>query len=87
MENFVPPKPANSYRIVLDLHQPQKRLDTILLQEFKIQNDDLKLKEVSRSKLKELFSEGKILIKGQRANPSSSLAKGITYVDILGFGK
>jgi len=87
MENFVPPKPANSCRIVLDLHQPQKRLDTILLQEFKIQNDDPKLKEVSRSKLKELFSEGKILIKGQRANPSSSLAKGITYVDILGFGK
>lgn len=87
MENFVPPKPANSFRITLDLHQSQKRLDTILLQQFKIQNEDLKLKEVSRSKLKELFSQGKILIKGQRANPSSGVAKGITYVDILGFGK
>ncbi len=87
MENFVPPKPANSFRIVLDLHQPQKRLDTVLLQEFKKQSEDLKLKEVSRSQLKELFGQGKILIKGQRANPSSGLAKGITYVDILGFGK
>jgi hypothetical protein len=87
MENFVPPQPLKSFRIVLDLLQPQKRLDTVLLQQFKAQSENLKLREVSRSQLKELFSQGKILIKGQRANPSSGLAKGITYVDILGFGQ
>jgi hypothetical protein len=49
------------------------------------QDDNAKLKAISRSKFKELFSTGKVLIKGQRATPSSALAKGITYVDILGF--
>jgi hypothetical protein len=43
------------------------------------------LREISRTKMKELFTTGRILIKGQRATPSSALAKGITYVDILGY--
>ena len=43
------------------------------------------LKIISKAALKELFNEKKILIKGQRAKSSSALAKGTTYVDILGY--
>jgi hypothetical protein len=70
---------------VLELNRAEKRLDVVLLNALKQQNENLNLREISRVKFKELFSSGKILIKGQRATPSSSLAKGITYVDILGY--
>ena len=59
------------------------RIDKILLQALRDQNDNLALKEISRGALKDLFSNGKILIKGQRARSSSALAKGTTYIDIL----
>lgn len=85
MQDFIPPQPPKSFRIVLDLNKSQKRLDSVLLAALHDQDDNAKLKAISRSKFKELFSTGKILIKGQRATPSSALAKGITYVDILGF--
>lgn len=85
MEEFVPPKPPKSFRIVLELNRSEKRLDTVLLAAIKQQNGNLNLREISRTKFKELFSTGKIQIKGQRATPSSSLTKGITYVDILGY--
>ena len=39
----------------------------------------------SRTEFKELFKKKRIRIKGQPAVPSSSLAKGTTYVDILGY--
>jgi hypothetical protein len=80
-----PVRPANSARIVLDLARPEKRLDSVLLKALRDQNDNLDLREISRVDFKALFNQGKILIKGQRATPSSSLAKGITYIDILGF--
>ena len=84
-ENHVPYQPANSFRIVLELTRPERRLDNVLLQAIKAQNENLDLREVTRTTYKELFSSGKIQIKGQRARPSSSLARGITYVDILGY--
>ena len=85
MQDFIPPQPAKSFRIVLELNRSEKRLDTVLLAAIKAQNEDLNLREITRTKYKELFNSGKILIKGQNATPSSSVAKGITYVDILGF--
>lgn len=85
MQDHVPPRPPNSARIVLELSRPEKRLDAVLLAAIKQRNDNLNLREISRTKFKELFSTGKILIKGQIARPSSSLAKGTTYVDILGY--
>lgn len=85
MQDNIPPQPANSFRITLDLFRSEKRLDNVLLAAIKQQNENLDLREISRSAYKELFNEGKIQIKGQKARPSSAVAKGITYVDILGF--
>ncbi len=84
MEN-VPERPENSFRITLTLNNKQPRLDTILLEAIRAQETNLELKRISRTAFKDLFYEKKILIKGQAAKPSSSLAKGITYVDILGY--
>ena len=83
MQEFIPPRPPKSYRIVLELSRSEKRLDTVLLAAIKQCNDNLNLREISRTKYKELFNNGQIMIKGQRATPSSSVAKGTTYVDIL----
>lgn len=85
MSDFIPPKPPKSFRIVLELNRSEKRLDVVLLAAIKAQNEDLNLREISRTQYKELFKDGKIQIKGQRATPSSAVAKGVTYVDILGF--
>jgi ribosomal 50S subunit-recycling heat shock protein len=85
MSENIPPKPANSFRITLELYRAEKRLDTVLLQAIKKQNENLDLREISRTTYKELFNSGKIQIKGQKAKPSSSVAKGVTYVDIIGF--
>jgi ribosomal 50S subunit-recycling heat shock protein len=87
MEDHVPPKPANSIRIVLELNKAEKRLDNVLLRAIKAQKENLSLREITRTAFKELFNEGKIRIKGQNARPSSAVAKGITYVDIIGFKK
>lgn len=81
----IPAQPANSYRITLNLEQPESRMDNVLLNALREQEENLALKNVSRTALKDLFNEKRIMIKGQRAKSSSSLAKGITYVDILGF--
>jgi hypothetical protein len=40
---------------------------------------------ISRSALKDLFKKKRIQLKGQAAVPSSLLAEGTSYVDILGF--
>ena len=85
MNDFIPPQPPKSHRIVLDLTYPSKRLDSVLLTAMKAQGENSALKAVTRAIFKQLFKDGRILIKGQKASPSSSLAKGITYVDILGF--
>lgn len=85
MTENIPPQPPNSFRITLELFRAEKRLDAILLQAIKGQNENLTLREISRTAFKELFNTGRIQIKGQNARPSSAIAKGITYVDILGF--
>lgn len=85
MQDFIPPQPVKSFRITLELERSEKRLDSSLLAAIKQQTAHPTLSGLSRTKFKELFSSGKILIKGQRAKPTSSLAKGTTYVDILGF--
>jgi len=81
----IPEQPENSFRIILKLEYPESRMDNILLNALRDQNENLTLKNISRSALKELFNDKRVLIKGQRAKSNSALAKGITYVDILGF--
>jgi hypothetical protein len=56
-----------------------------LMRALREQKDNLKLRVLSRTEFKQLFKEKRILIKGQAATPSSSLAAGTTYVDIIGF--
>jgi hypothetical protein len=85
MSDNIPPRPPKSARIVIELSRSENRLDTILLTAIRSQSENLNLREISRVAFKELFNTGRIVIKGQRARPSSSLAKGITYVDILGY--
>jgi hypothetical protein len=80
----VPPQPANSFRLVIELTSSQ-RIDSVLLDELRKQERNLDLKILSRTKLKALFKERRVQIKGQSAVPSSSLAVGTTYVDLLGF--
>ena len=79
----IPPRPPKSTRIVLELNQSESRLDTILLAAIRSQDENPTLKAISRVDYKELFNNGKVMIKGQRARPSSGLAAGTTYVDIL----
>lgn len=85
MQEHIPPQAKNSFRIVLELNRAEKRLDSVLLQALREQNDNIDLKNISRVAFKDLFKNGKVLIKGQNARTSSALAKGTTYVDILGF--
>jgi hypothetical protein len=80
-----PARPNNSFRITLNLAYPESRMDNILLNALREQDENPKLKAISRSGLKDLFTKKKIMIKGQRAKCSSALAKGITYVDIIGY--
>jgi len=80
-----PTKPANSYRLTLNLTSPRSRIDQVLREELKKQKDNLALANMSRLGFKELFKKKRIRIKGQPAVPSSSLAKGTTFVDIIGF--
>lgn len=79
-----PPQPANSFRIELVLTFRQ-RIDTKLLHELRNQTRNSALRAISRSALKELFKKKKIQLKGQAAVPSSLLAEGTSYVDILGY--
>lgn len=85
MEDFIPPQPPRSFRITLDLYKRANRLDSVLLAALKEQRENLNLQNISRTQFKALFNEGKIVIKGQRATPKSAMAKGVTYIDILGF--
>ena len=85
MTDHIPAKPANSARIVLTLNYPESRMDNVLLKACREQEENANLKIISRGALKALFTAGKIMIKGQRAKSSSALAKGTTYVDIIGF--
>lgn len=85
MSENIPPRPPKSFRIVLELGAREPRIDTVLLQALRNQDENMELKQISRTAFKKLFDDKKIHIKGQSARPSSALAKGTTYVDILGF--
>lgn len=80
-----PPRPTRSVRVVIQLLSRRARMDQVLIEELRKQNKNLALRNISRLEFKELFKKKKIRIKGQAATPSSSLAAGTTYVDILGF--
>lgn len=79
--------PDTAFRVTLNLDFAESRMDNVLLNALRVQTENEKLKAISRSGLKDLFNQKKILIKGQRAKSSSALAKGTTYVDILGFAE
>lgn len=80
-----PARPANSFRVTLTLEWAEPRMDNVLLNALREQNENPTLKVISRGALKQLFNDKRIEIKGQRAKSNSSLAKGTTYVDILGY--
>lgn len=81
----IPVQPKNSFRVVLELANGAKRLDSPLLEALRAQDRNDELKRLSRTAFKKLFDEKRIQIKGQNAKPSSALAKGTTYIDILGY--
>ena len=83
----IPQEQLGAYRIRLELKTPRPRLDQVLLEEIRKVQDNINLKTLSRSSLKELFKKKRIRIKGQAATPASSLAAGVTFIDILGYGK
>jgi hypothetical protein len=85
MSENVPPLVPKAFRIVLTLDRSESRMDNVLLQALRDQDENPTLKVISRGALKDLFTNKKIMIKGQRAKSNSSLAKGVTYVDILGY--
>jgi hypothetical protein len=83
--NNVPPQPANSFRVVLELTSRQSRIDVVLIEELRKQDRNHELKNLSRNAFKALFKAKRVQIKGQSAVPSSAVAAGTTYVDILGY--
>jgi hypothetical protein len=85
MSHTPPEQPENSFRIAITLEYPESRMDNVLLDALRAQDENEKLKNISRTALKDLFNNSKIFIKGQRAKSSSALAMGTTYVDILGY--
>ncbi len=80
-----PEKLRNSFRLTLELTSPHRRIDQVIIEELRSQNRNFALRNLSRTEFKDLFKKKRIRIKGQSAVPSSSLARGVTYVDILGF--
>ena len=80
----MPEQPKNSFRVILELTS-KHRIDSVLLEHLRNQTRNHILKSISRAAYKELFKKKRIRLKGQSAVPSSTLAKGTTVVDILGF--
>ena len=83
--SMIPPQPPNSFRVTLTLPHKAPRLDSVLMEALRAQNQNLDLKNLTRGAFKELFKNKRILIKSQPTRPSSALSGGTTYVDILGF--
>lgn len=81
----IPTQPENSFRVTINLEYGESRMDNVLLNALRDQNENNELKAISKKALKELFLNKKVMIKGQRAKSSSALAKGTTFVDILGY--
>ncbi|MFT6633507.1 MAG: hypothetical protein ACJAS4_003478 [Bacteriovoracaceae bacterium] len=78
-----PEVPENSFRVIIEVEDREPRLDTILFEALKAQNENDDLKNISKIQLKKLFTEKKVLIKGQSAKAKSGINAGKTFVDIL----
>ena len=78
-----PEVPENSFRITLELKNKETRLDLVLLDALVKQDENEDFKSISKTQFKKLFTEKRVLIKGQSAKAKSSVNSGITYVDIL----
>lgn len=78
-----PEQPANSFRITLKLEASEPRLDKVLMEALKAQEENETLSSISKAALKKLFLEKKVLIKGQTAKATSAINSGTTFVDIL----
>ena len=87
MTEHLPPEVRGAFRVTLVVTNKGLRLDSLLIEALRGQKENSELKNISRTQFKELFNKKKVRIKGQAAKPSSSLALGTTYVDILGFEK
>jgi uncharacterized FlgJ-related protein len=83
MTYTIPTQPENSFRVTLELETPETRLDIVLIEALKKQSENETLSLISKAQLKKLFTEKKVLIKGQNAKPKSPINSGITYIDIL----
>ncbi len=79
----IPEQPQNSFRVTLELETKAERLDHVLMEALKAQTENEELSQVSKLHLKRLFTDKKILIKGQSAKAKSSVNTGTTYVDVL----
>ena len=78
-----PEVPENSFRITLELENKETRLDLVLLDALGKQDENEDFKSISKTQFKKLFTDKRVLIKGQSAKAKSSVNSGITYVDIL----
>lgn len=83
MTYTIPTQPENSFRVVLELDRPAERLDVVLLEALKKQNENEALNTISKAQFKKLFVDKKVLIKGQNARAKSPINSGTTYIDIL----
>jgi hypothetical protein len=81
-EQNVPAPLPGAFRVKLVMNARQPRLDVHLLEALR-GSEHVTLQRISRTQFKRLFDEKKILIKGQPAKPSSSLAAGTTWVDVV----
>ncbi len=73
----------NAFRVTLELEAQAERLDTVLFEALKDQDENQELKDISRGQFKKLFTNKKVLIKGQNAKAKSPVNDGTTFVDIL----
>lgn len=78
-----PEQPENSFRVTLELETPQPCLFSVLREALYNQMENETFHHISKTHLKKLFAEKKILIKGQNAKAKSPINSGITYIDIL----
>ena len=78
-----PAELENSFRVTLELEERAERLDVVLFEALKNQDQNEELKIISKGQFKKLFVDKKVLIKGQNAKAKSSVSNGTTFVDIL----
>jgi hypothetical protein len=79
----IPEQPENSFRVTLELEAPADRLDLVLMEALRAQTENEEMNQISKLHMKRLFTEKKVLIKGQSAKAKSSVNSGKTYVDVL----